>query len=199
MKTLLKRSCFYRKRERMDQREIKVNPGQDVSLQCQGLRDASVTLLEWTRPDLKSDGYVFFYRNERPYENYQHPSFHGRVELRDPEMKDGDASVFLKNVTFNDTGTYECRIVTNARLEIKHLIDLNVTDSDHTAGNKEGGNKEGGNKDGFRWIMVGLPVIGVLLVVVVVVVVCVCRKHKNSSEYDSYKPPPEKSGVLNSY
>ncbi|XP_038586487.1 myelin-oligodendrocyte glycoprotein-like [Micropterus salmoides] len=112
-----------------DQREIKVNPGQDVSLQCRGPRDASVTLLEWTRPDLKSDGYVFFYRNERPYENYQHPSFNGRVELRDPEMKDGDASVVLKNVTFNDTGTYECRIITNARKQIKHVIDLKVTDS----------------------------------------------------------------------
>ncbi|XP_045921483.1 coxsackievirus and adenovirus receptor homolog isoform X2 [Micropterus dolomieu] len=185
-----------------DQREIKVNPGQDVSLQCQGLRDASVTLLEWTRPDLKSDGYVFFYRNERPYENYQHESFHGRVELRDPELKDGDASVVLKNVTFNDTGTYECRIVTNARQEIKHLIDLKVTDSDHTAGNKEGGNKEGGNKDGFRSIVVGLSVLCLLLVVVVGVVfvfVFVCRKRKHSSEHCSYKPPPEKSGDLNSY
>ncbi|XP_045921485.1 coxsackievirus and adenovirus receptor homolog isoform X4 [Micropterus dolomieu] len=180
-----------------DQREIKVNPGQDVSLLCQGLRDASVTLLEWTRPDLKSDGYVFFYRNERPYENYQHESFHGRVELRDPELKDGDASVVLKNVTFNDTGTYECRIVTNTRQEIKHLIDLNVTDSDHTAGNKEGG-----NKDGFRSIVVGLSVLCLLLVVVVGVVfvfVFVCRKRKHSSEHCSYKPPPEKSGDLNSY
>ncbi|XP_038586513.1 coxsackievirus and adenovirus receptor homolog isoform X3 [Micropterus salmoides] len=112
-----------------DHQEIKVKPGQDVPLQCRALRNASVKLSEWTRPDLKSDGYVFFYRNERPYENFQHESFHGRVELRDPEMKDGDASVVLKNVTFNDTGTYECRIVTNARQEIKHLIDLKVTDS----------------------------------------------------------------------
>ncbi|XP_038586526.1 coxsackievirus and adenovirus receptor homolog [Micropterus salmoides] len=156
-----------------DQQEIKVNPGQDVSLQCQGLRDASVTLLEWTRPDLKSDGYVFFYRNERPYENYQHESFHGRVELRDPEMKDGDASVVLKNVNMNDTGTYECRIVTNARQEIKHLIDLNVTDSDHTAGDKEGGDS----------IVVGLAVtMALLLLLLLLLAVCVCRKRKHSSE-----------------
>ncbi|XP_038586501.1 coxsackievirus and adenovirus receptor homolog isoform X2 [Micropterus salmoides] len=146
-----------------DQQEIKVNPGQDVSLLCQGPRNASVKLSEWIRPDLKSDGFLFFYRNERPYENYQHESFHGRVELRDPEMKDGDASVVLKNVTFSDTGTYECRIVTNARQEIKHLIDLNVTDSDHTAGNKEGG-----NKDGFRSIVVGLSVLCLLLLLLLV-------------------------------
>ncbi|XP_038586500.1 coxsackievirus and adenovirus receptor homolog isoform X1 [Micropterus salmoides] len=158
-----------------DQQEIKVNPGQDVSLLCQGPRNASVKLSEWIRPDLKSDGFLFFYRNERPYENYQHESFHGRVELRDPEMKDGDASVVLKNVTFSDTGTYECRIVTNARQEIKHLIDLNVTDSDHTAGNKDGGNKEGGNKEGFPSIVVGLSVIGVLLFVVVVYI---CRRNR---------------------
>ncbi|XP_038586512.1 coxsackievirus and adenovirus receptor homolog isoform X2 [Micropterus salmoides] len=166
-----------------DHQEIKVKPGQDVPLQCRALRNASVKLSEWTRPDLKSDGYVFFYRNERPYENFQHESFHGRVELRDPEMKDGDASVVLKNVTFNDTGTYECRIVTNARQEIKHLIDLKVTDSDHTAGDKEGG-----NKDEFRSIVVGLSVFGMLLVVFVVV--SICRKCKQSSEHCSYKPPP---------
>ncbi|XP_038586481.1 coxsackievirus and adenovirus receptor homolog isoform X5 [Micropterus salmoides] len=161
MKTLLKRSCFYRKRERMEQPEMVVNPGQDVPLQCQGLRDASVTLLEWTRPDLKSDGYVFFYRNERPYENYQHPSFHGRVELRDPEMKDGDASVVLKNVTFNDTGTYECRIITNTRQEIKHLIGLNVTDS---AGNIS----DAGFMDGQDKVSLFCSVIGGLVLSLVV-------------------------------
>ncbi|XP_038586514.1 coxsackievirus and adenovirus receptor homolog isoform X4 [Micropterus salmoides] len=164
-----------------DQREIKVNPGQDVSLLCQGLRDASVTLLEWTRPDLKSDGYVFFYRNERPYENYQHESFHGRVELRDPEMKDGDASVVLKNVTFNDTGTYECRIVTNTRQEIKHLIDLNVTDSDHTAGNKEG--------------LVTIVLSGIIALLVVVIF-CICRNGKKTQGHYSYELPAEKTGDL---
>ncbi len=111
-----------------------MKPGQDVPLQCRGPTDASVKLLEWSRTDLKSDGYVFFYRNERSYENYQHPSFRGRVELRDPEMKDGDFSVILKNVTINDTGTYECGAIINTsnkttHSKIKHLINLTVTDS----------------------------------------------------------------------
>ncbi|KAE8279540.1 hypothetical protein D5F01_LYC23129 [Larimichthys crocea] len=117
-----------------DQRLLKVDPGQDVPLQCPGPRGASVVLLEWNRPDLKSDGYVFFYRNKRSFENYQHPSFRGRVQLSDPQMKDGDFSVVLNNVTIDDTGTYECQVIVirpneTTRSEIRHHISLTVTAS----------------------------------------------------------------------
>ncbi|XP_050928647.1 uncharacterized protein LOC108887018 isoform X2 [Lates calcarifer] len=118
-------------------REVTVRPGEDVTLQCQGPRDSTITLLEWIRPDLKSDGYVFFYRNDRPYENYQHPSFRGRVKLRDKSLlKDGDMSVILKNVTDQDSGAYECRIISSAMegnertyKEVRDLINLTVTHS----------------------------------------------------------------------
>ena len=102
--------------------------GDDVTLQCRGPTDASIVLIEWNRSDLKSDDYVFFYRENRLYEHYQHPSFHGRVELRDPKMKNGDASVILKNVTVNDTGTYECFVRTNSSNDFTQLINLKVTD-----------------------------------------------------------------------
>ncbi|XP_039463511.1 myelin-oligodendrocyte glycoprotein-like [Oreochromis aureus] len=92
------------------QLDVQAKLGDDVSLQCQISRDEIISVLKWSRPDLNTDGYVYFYRNKRSYENYQHPSFHGRVKLRDPEMKDGDVSLILKNVTFNDTGIYECHI-----------------------------------------------------------------------------------------
>ncbi|XP_038554124.1 coxsackievirus and adenovirus receptor homolog [Micropterus salmoides] len=89
--------------------EVMVKPGEDATLQCQSHRGADITVIKWIRPDLKSDdGFVFFFKDGRSHENYQHPSFHGRVELRDPEMKNGD--VILKNVTTNNTGTYECRV-----------------------------------------------------------------------------------------
>uniref|UniRef100_A0A3Q4GF30 Immunoglobulin V-set domain-containing protein n=1 Tax=Neolamprologus brichardi TaxID=32507 RepID=A0A3Q4GF30_NEOBR len=101
---------------------------------CQIFTDEIISVLKWSRADLNTDGYVYFYRNKRFYENYQHPSFHGRVKLRDPEMKDGDVSVILKNVTFNDTGIYECHIAVRnpvrskrAHTEISHFINLTVT------------------------------------------------------------------------
>ena len=101
-----------------------------MSLQCQSPRDEAITVLEWSRPEPETDGYVFFVRENRPYESYQHPSFHGRVQLRDPEMKDGDVSVILKNVNINDTGTYECRVSVNSKgLELMNTTYLTVSDS----------------------------------------------------------------------
>ncbi|KAF3698285.1 V-set domain-containing T-cell activation inhibitor 1 Precursor [Channa argus] len=67
-----------------------------------------IELLDWSKPDLKSEDYVFYFRDERVYERYQHPLFRGRVELRDPQMKEGNFAVILKNVTIKDSGTYVC-------------------------------------------------------------------------------------------
>uniref|UniRef100_A0A8C9ZY87 Ig-like domain-containing protein n=1 Tax=Sander lucioperca TaxID=283035 RepID=A0A8C9ZY87_SANLU len=89
--------------------DVTVNPGEDVPLQCQASINAEIILVKWSRPDLKSNKYVFFLRENRPYEKYQLPSYRGRVNLSDPEMKDGNVSVVLKNVSVYDTGTYECR------------------------------------------------------------------------------------------
>lgn len=107
--------------------ELKVNPGQDAPLQCQGPRDAEITLLEWNRADLKSDDYVFMYRNQRPYESYQHESFKGRVDLMDPSMKDGNVSVTLRDVRINDTGTYKCQITTKETESVVHECSINLT------------------------------------------------------------------------
>ncbi|XP_044040003.1 polymeric immunoglobulin receptor-like [Siniperca chuatsi] len=132
---------------------LKAKAGDDVTLQCQGPRD-NITELEWSSLDLKSAGYVFFFsRDNRSHKSLQLPSFRGRVELRDPEMKDGDTSVVLKNVTTNDTGTYECRVSSDSTSEGDtpdpiSTIKLTVTDPGLTAGRKDGGNKDGGNKDG---------------------------------------------------
>ncbi|XP_039464621.1 matrix remodeling-associated protein 8-like [Oreochromis aureus] len=42
----------------------------------------------------------------------QHPSFKNRVDLQDRQMKDGDVSLILKDVTINDAATYMCRVIT---------------------------------------------------------------------------------------
>ncbi|KAK2899383.1 V-set domain-containing T-cell activation inhibitor 1-like [Channa argus] len=90
--------------------KVNVKTGENVILHCQGDKKAAIKLLEWIKSDIISDGYVFFFREMKPREDYQHPHFHGRVELVDPEMKDGDFSVILKNVTINDAGTYDCYV-----------------------------------------------------------------------------------------
>uniref|UniRef100_A0A4W6F6A1 Ig-like domain-containing protein n=1 Tax=Lates calcarifer TaxID=8187 RepID=A0A4W6F6A1_LATCA len=108
---------------------MEVKPGADVLLQCQGPRDADIRLLKWSRPDLESEGYVYFFRDNHLYEDIQHPSFHGRVKLRDPHMKDEDFSVTLKNVIVNDTGRYECEIInskTGGKPELISTINLKV-------------------------------------------------------------------------
>uniref|UniRef100_A0A3Q2CAL3 Immunoglobulin V-set domain-containing protein n=1 Tax=Cyprinodon variegatus TaxID=28743 RepID=A0A3Q2CAL3_CYPVA len=89
-----------------------------------------ISVLKWSRADLKVDGYVYFYRNRRCFENYQHRRFQGRVMLRDGGMKGGDASLILKNATWEDAGLYECDLVVESRRqtsEIRHAIRLTVT------------------------------------------------------------------------
>ncbi|KAM9335147.1 coxsackievirus and adenovirus receptor homolog [Symphorus nematophorus] len=135
---------------------ITAEAGEDVTLQCQKPTNASITAIEWSRPDLGSDDYVFLYRDKKQsHKHYQHPSFRGRVELRDPEMKNGDASVILKNVNINDTGTYECDVTTGSSgrkrrdTEPTQSIKLKVTESGLTAGStEEGGDEKGGHKEG---------------------------------------------------
>ncbi|XP_028262720.1 nectin-4-like isoform X2 [Parambassis ranga] len=175
-----------------DHRAETVRPGQDVPLQCQGPGRAAVTLLEWSRSDLKEDGYVFFYRNSRSYENYQHSSFRGRVQLRDPSMKDGDVSVVLQNANLNDSGVYECRVISSTEsggrsqvscsVHVTVMETTTVTSTVTSSGLQEkDGRDKGTNGDTSLLVVVVVPVV--LLVVVVVVVVCV-RRHSRSPKYN---------------
>uniref|UniRef100_A0A3Q3K1V5 Ig-like domain-containing protein n=1 Tax=Monopterus albus TaxID=43700 RepID=A0A3Q3K1V5_MONAL len=90
--------------------ELKVNPGDTVTLPCLDPGHTTLQMLQWSRPDQLSHGYVYFYRDGHLLERYQHSSYHGRVEVKDLGMKDGDFSLILRNVSINDTGKYECRI-----------------------------------------------------------------------------------------
>uniref|UniRef100_A0A8P4G8G7 Ig-like domain-containing protein n=1 Tax=Dicentrarchus labrax TaxID=13489 RepID=A0A8P4G8G7_DICLA len=88
---------------------ISVEPGGDVTLPCSA-GDDSIRAVEWTRTDLEPE-YVLYYRDGRSDPTYQHPSFKGRVDLTDREMKDGNVSLVIKNVIISDRGTYECRVL----------------------------------------------------------------------------------------
>uniref|UniRef100_A0A668UT85 Ig-like domain-containing protein n=1 Tax=Oreochromis aureus TaxID=47969 RepID=A0A668UT85_OREAU len=115
-----------------EQKIITADSGQNVTLTCRAPNsDITITAVEWTRTDLKSE-YVFFYRNKRFDPANQHPSFKNRVDLLDRQMKDGDVSLILKGAVTPDSGTYECRVAqrkTNeeiASLNLISSIDLSV-------------------------------------------------------------------------
>ncbi|XP_034059054.1 coxsackievirus and adenovirus receptor-like [Gymnodraco acuticeps] len=108
--------------------EVRAKPGEDVLLQCNGPTGAAITKIKWEKPDLE-DRSVFFFRDNTPYKIYQDPRYHGRVELKDPAMKNGDASVVLKNVKVNDTGVYQCWVTTpNMPGEMLHSVQLVVSE-----------------------------------------------------------------------
>ncbi|XP_026225178.1 butyrophilin subfamily 2 member A1-like isoform X2 [Anabas testudineus] len=168
--------------------EIEVKPGVDVTLQCQGPRDADILMLKWIRPDLKSEGYVYYMR-ENHINKEQHESYRGRVELKDPEMKDGDVSVILKNVNISDTGTYECYVGYGEKTELINSINLRV---------EPGTNKDGGDKGGGNTTLIGVvvPVVLVLLLVVGIAGFLFYKKQRGSTDQSSYQQPPEQRTEL---
>uniref|UniRef100_A0A8D0CWA6 Ig-like domain-containing protein n=1 Tax=Sander lucioperca TaxID=283035 RepID=A0A8D0CWA6_SANLU len=115
---------------------LTAHPGDDVILPCQAA-DPSIRAVEWTRPDLEEPEYVLLYRDGHLDPTYQHPSFKDRVELVDRDLKDGDVSLILKNVSRHDAGTYECRVASGGSRHKKRgiidsepirIIRLQVTD-----------------------------------------------------------------------
>nr|XP_024655409.1 selection and upkeep of intraepithelial T-cells protein 7 [Maylandia zebra] len=81
----------------------------NVSLPCRTPNNITIRLVKWSKTGLEK--YVLLYRDEHFDPANQHPSFKNRVDLQDRQMKDGDVSLILKNVTTADSGTYECRVL----------------------------------------------------------------------------------------
>ncbi|XP_033182631.1 uncharacterized protein LOC113168377 [Anabas testudineus] len=163
-----------------DQINLTAEPGDTVTLPCGVHSNISIIVVEWSRTDLETE-YVFLQRGSRSDPDNQHESFKNRVELKDREKKDGDVSLILRNVTFNDTGTYECRVVqrrTNYRkrsiLESDPINTINLRvepgNNKEDGGDKDGG-KSGGHEDrnsrGHVGLAVGLSVTVLVLVLVV--------------------------------
>uniref|UniRef100_A0A8C9XGX7 Ig-like domain-containing protein n=1 Tax=Sander lucioperca TaxID=283035 RepID=A0A8C9XGX7_SANLU len=90
---------------------VTVDPGDDVILPCQA-DDSSIRAVEWIRPDLEPES-VLIYSDGHLETDDQNPSFKGRVELVNRDLKDRDVSLILKNVSKHDAGTYECRVITD--------------------------------------------------------------------------------------
>uniref|UniRef100_A0A3P9DAN4 Ig-like domain-containing protein n=1 Tax=Maylandia zebra TaxID=106582 RepID=A0A3P9DAN4_9CICH len=92
------------------QKNITAESGQNVMLPCRAPNNSSsIIVVKWSRADMGYE-YVLLYRDEQFDPEEQHPSFKNRVDLKDRQMKDGDVSLILKDVTINDAGIYECQV-----------------------------------------------------------------------------------------
>ncbi|XP_025761111.1 coxsackievirus and adenovirus receptor isoform X4 [Oreochromis niloticus] len=172
-----------------DKKSITAESGQNVTLTCRAPNNNFILGVEWSRADLETE-YVLFYRDDQFDPVNQHPSFKNRVDLQDKQMKDGDVSLILKNVTINDTGTYECRVKTGTKHRKRAILNdnpisiirLSVVDPPGQGGDTEDGGKEAGGKEGGSvGLIVGLSVSAVFLVVAVVGFL-IYRKHKQQSQ-----------------
>ncbi|CAI5660587.1 unnamed protein product [Oreochromis niloticus] len=178
----------------LDQRNI--TAGENITLPCQAPKNNNIIVVEWTKADLK-DEYVLMYRDGHFDSINQHSSFKNRVDLQDRQMKDGDVSLILKNVTINDAGTYECRVImkgtnrwkrSNLDTDPINKIKLNVKPPGQTGGQSGDGGEEAGVKEaGSVGLIVGLSVLAVLVIVVGVFIYRTYRRRQNPD----YQPPED--------
>ncbi|XP_047241843.1 hyaluronan and proteoglycan link protein 4-like [Girardinichthys multiradiatus] len=165
-----------------DQRNITAEAGQDIILPCRAPDSKPVIAVKWTRTDLGPD-YVFLYRDEQISLENQLLSYKNRVNLKEGQMKDGDVSLVLKNVTTDDRGTYECRVV---QTEIKSRTTIIIINLDV----RLPGDPDGGNKDGAVGLGVGLSV-GIIIAVVAAAGWLI---YKKTSCFKPNQPPEEPAG-----
>ncbi|KAM6894699.1 uncharacterized protein PEZ65_022352 [Lycodopsis pacificus] len=98
--------------------------GDDIIVPChlEPADDVSGLTLEWARPDL-NPRFVHVWRSGIELVSKKHKSFEGRTSLFIDELKIGNASLKLSNVTLADRGTYKCYL---PGLERQSLIQLVV-------------------------------------------------------------------------
>ncbi|XP_035767834.1 V-set domain containing T-cell activation inhibitor 1-like [Neolamprologus brichardi] len=101
-------SIFLLKFTSADTTIVTAEAAQNVTLPCRTPNN-NIRVLQWSRDGLKAED-IFVYRNKMVDPDNQHQSFKNRVDLQDRQMKDGDASLILSNVTIHDNGTYKCRV-----------------------------------------------------------------------------------------
>ncbi|XP_035988241.1 coxsackievirus and adenovirus receptor homolog [Fundulus heteroclitus] len=144
------------------QKNITAILGENIVLTCRAADSKPVTVIDWTRRDLRSER-VFLFRDNNIYLDNQHEQFKNRVELQDRQMKNGDVSLVLKSVTAADRGIYECKVVQPGVINTATticIINLDVVPRSRILpGNKEDDLGNGGNEAGSPGLLIGLTVI----------------------------------------
>ncbi|XP_015224616.1 PREDICTED: coxsackievirus and adenovirus receptor-like, partial [Cyprinodon variegatus] len=107
------------------QRNITAEPGQTVILPCKSAEDKPAKAAEWWRSDLESE-YLILSRDNWNDEVNKRLSYENRVDLQYRQMKDGDASLVLKNLTTEDTGSYKCKVQNQGSHERKLITTIQL-------------------------------------------------------------------------
>uniref|UniRef100_A0A672FPB2 Ig-like domain-containing protein n=1 Tax=Salarias fasciatus TaxID=181472 RepID=A0A672FPB2_SALFA len=163
------------------QENILAAEGQDATLPCKAPKNKTknISIVLWTKPDLGEDNYVLLYRNGKVNPD-KHHFFKNRVDLKDRTINDGDVSLILKNVTFKDSGTYQCFIDQIEQNKQQLFIILYLT-LFLSAGDPEGQEGDGGHVG----LIVGLTVAALVVVGAIFGVVMFLRHQKKKNS-----PPP---------
>ncbi|XP_028419356.1 butyrophilin-like protein 9 [Perca flavescens] len=164
---------------------VTVLPGANATLPCQAA-DSSISVVDWSRPDLEPDN-VFFYRDGHLEPKQQNPSFKDRVDLVDRDLKDGNVSVTLKNVSRHDAGTYECRVEPDgSRRKKRAFLDSEPIRTIHLQVPEPAGAR------GYGGLVAG--VAGALLLVVAVAAVVVGLIYKRRRDNRPELPAADEAG-----
>lgn len=137
-----------------------LKPGDEATLKCRGRGGADISLMKWT----KGQSIALFCRDDVCIPSYQDPAYRGRAEAVDPRMEDGEASMVLRNVAFEDAGRFECHVLEEdgrgkRETKVRSVVNLKV--------NKDLVGPEPSDDGGVR-LIVGLAAAAAVGVVVAV-------------------------------
>ncbi|XP_025760823.1 CD276 antigen-like [Oreochromis niloticus] len=112
-------------------------PGDDVILSChlEPTFDVQGLTVEWSKPDLKPDPsdrlsrveYVHLYRDRKEVPDMKMASYFRRTELFMDDMKHGNISLKILNVSEEDNGRYRC-FIPKLRSRVKAAVVELVVD-----------------------------------------------------------------------
>ncbi|XP_005754329.1 uncharacterized protein LOC102208681 isoform X1 [Pundamilia nyererei] len=128
--------------------QILRHPGMSVNLTFQVPTDTTSVWLKRLEKYKDNDKYISYCQDSTPTRpSDQEESIKGRVEGMDCSNISGTVSVTLKNLTSNDSGTYELQGVDHSGRYFNRTVFLNVTDPGQPGGDTEDGGKEAGGKE----------------------------------------------------
>nr|XP_024655470.1 myelin-oligodendrocyte glycoprotein-like [Maylandia zebra] len=115
-------------------------PGDDVILPChlEPMFDVQGLTVEWSKPDLKPDPsdrlsrveYVHLYRDRQEVPDMKMASYFRRTELFMDDMKHGNISLKILNVSKEDNGRYRC-FIPKLQSRVKAAVVELVVDHDY--------------------------------------------------------------------